>query len=79
MGGLEADLTIVDLDLPDGAGVDLIGELRGVAPDVPVVAITTSRDPERYARALQAGADEVLTTAVSGEEIIGAARRPSGG
>lgn len=74
---VEADLAFVDLDLPDTAdAAALIGELRGVG--VPVVAMTASRDQERHARALEAGACEVLTTAATSEEIVGAARRLGG-
>jgi DNA-binding NarL/FixJ family response regulator len=69
----KADLAIVNLDLPEGEGTELIEYLHGI--DVPVLAFTTDSSLERRARALQAGADELLSTASSVEEIIGTVKR----
>ena len=62
---------IVDLDLPDGDGIELLEQLRGL----PVLALTTNRALERRDRALDAGADEVLAVSESAEEIADAVRR----
>jgi DNA-binding NarL/FixJ family response regulator len=72
LGG-EVDLAIVDLDLPEGDATELIESLREL--EVPVVAFTADPSPQRRARALEAGAKEVLSTASSGEEIIGVVKR----
>jgi DNA-binding NarL/FixJ family response regulator len=80
-GGLngDIDLAIVDLDVPDGDGTELIKELRAAQPDLPVLAFTVGRSVEVRARALQAGANQVLSTATSGEKIIRAAEVLVGG
>jgi DNA-binding NarL/FixJ family response regulator len=80
-GGLngDIDLAIVDLDMPDGDGTELIKELRAAQPDLPVLAFTVVRSVEVRARALQAGANQVLSTATPGEKIIGAAELLVGG
>jgi DNA-binding NarL/FixJ family response regulator len=57
---------VVDLDLPDGDGIELLERLRGL----PVVALVSDRSLERCPRALEAGADEVLHTMGSGEKIV---------
>ncbi len=57
---------IVDLDLPDGDGIELLERLRGL----PVVALVSGRSLEHRARVLEAGADEVLHTSGSGEKIV---------
>src|ERR671913_1020905 len=44
---------VVDLDLPDGDGIDLLERLRGL----PVVALVSDRSLERCVRALEAGGD----------------------
>jgi DNA-binding NarL/FixJ family response regulator len=62
---------IVDLDLPDGDGTELLGQLRGL----PVLALTGARNPKCYTQALEAGADEVLPVAGSAERIVGVVRR----
>lgn len=71
-------LTVVDLDLPVGGGLELLEELRQAAPGVPVLGITANRDRGLRARALEAGASEVLVLSASGEEIVAAARRLGG-
>jgi DNA-binding NarL/FixJ family response regulator len=80
-GGLngDIDLAIVDLDVPDGDGTELIKELRAAQPDLPVLAFTVGRSVEVRARALQAGANQVLSTATPGEKIIRAAELLVGG
>jgi two-component system response regulator DevR len=71
----EPDLAVVDLELPNDAGFGLIGEIHEAYPRTPVLALTTSRDLERTARAREAGAEEVLTMTASGEEILEEVRR----
>ena len=75
----EIDLAIVDLDMPDGDVTELIKELRAAQPDLPVLAFTVGRSVELRARALQAGANQVLSTATPGEKIIRAAELLVGG
>jgi CheY-like chemotaxis protein len=64
-------LAIVDLDLPDEDGSELIGELRRTG--IPVLALTESRDPKRSAWV--SGSGEVMTTAASCDEILAVVRR----
>ena len=65
------DLAIIELDLPDGDGSELIERLHQSEPHVPIVAFTAERSLARYARALEAGADEVLAKMTPVEQIIG--------
>jgi DNA-binding NarL/FixJ family response regulator len=78
LGG-RIDLAIVDLDMPNGDATELIKELRGAGPDVPVLAFTVGLDSPLGAQALRAGADQVLSTATSGEKIVRAAQLLIGG
>ena len=71
--GLQVDLAVVDLDLPEGDPTELIDDLREL--DIPVLAFTSSVSLERRASALEAGAGEVLTTAISGEKILDTAKQ----
>ncbi len=66
------DVAIIDLNLPDGDGSELIEQLRKTQPDVPVLALTADRSLAWQARALEAGADEVLAKATPVEQIIDA-------
>jgi DNA-binding NarL/FixJ family response regulator len=67
------DLAIIDIDLPNGEGAQMIKELREV--DIPVLALTFCQNRQGRARAVRAGAAEVLSAAASGEEIVRAAKR----
>jgi DNA-binding NarL/FixJ family response regulator len=71
----DIDLAIVDLDLTNGDGISLIENLREASPDVPVLALTSARSLEQRARALRAGANEVITMDSSSDQIIDAAKR----
>ena len=63
---------LVDLDLPDGGGTEVIRVLREANPHAPILALTMSRDRARCDAALQAGADEVLDASSSLEELMDA-------
>ncbi len=71
----EIDLLIVDLDLTAGDAIGLIENIREARTDLPVLALTTSRSPERRALVLRAGASEVLSTASASEKIVGTVNR----
>jgi DNA-binding NarL/FixJ family response regulator len=76
----EVCLAIVGIDLPNGDdAIELIEELREGEPDCPVLALATARSSRRRTRALQAGAEEVLTVGEPIgepiEELTGAVRR----
>ena len=70
-----ADFAIIDLDLPDGDGRELVERLHQTEPDVPILAFTAERSLVRRARALDAGADEVLAKMTPAEQILGAAEQ----
>jgi two-component system, NarL family, response regulator DevR len=72
LGGV--DLAIVDLDLPDGDGTDLIGPLRAVSPRAMVLVLTASSDREAYAKAVEAGAAGVLHKTVRIQQVVDGAR-----
>ena len=61
---------IVDLDLPDGEGNELLEELDGI----PVLALIKGRSLQRRAEAMGLGAEEVLRTG-SVEKIAAAVER----
>jgi DNA-binding NarL/FixJ family response regulator len=73
------DLAVVDLDLPDGDGSALIGELRAANPSGMVLVLTASLDRADHARAVEAGAAGVLHKSADVDEIMDAARRLAAG
>jgi DNA-binding NarL/FixJ family response regulator len=54
--GPPPDLILLDLDLPDVEGLEGLLRLRAVAPEVPVLVVTSMTDPRLVEAALAAGA-----------------------
>ncbi len=71
----EADVALVDLDLPDGDGVDFIVDLVATNPQSTALVLTGSVCPSHHARALAAGAAAVLRKSVTIDDVIHAVRR----
>jgi DNA-binding NarL/FixJ family response regulator len=81
-GGDVPDVAIVDMNLPDGEGTSLIGDLRtsGFARgSASVLILTAIEDPARLAPAVEAGAAGILHKSAGTREIIDAARRLAAG
>jgi DNA-binding NarL/FixJ family response regulator len=71
----EVCLAIIDIDLPNEDGIELIKELRELKPDCPALALTTARSMQKHIQTLQAEAEEVFTIGESIEELTDAVRR----
>ena len=69
------DFAVIDLDLPDGDGTELIGPLRATNPRCLVMVLTASADREAHAKAVEAGAAGVLHKSARVGEVVQAARR----
>ena len=71
-------MAVLDLMLPDGAGVDLVRELHQQRPELPVLVVTLARDEVVHDWVRSMGATEVLTKDASLEEIVAHIRRLGG-
>ena len=54
------DLLILDVNLPDGSGLELLAQLRG-SGDVPVILLTTNDMEMDIVTGLESGADDYIT------------------
>ena len=63
-------LVILDLGLPDTDGLDLLGEIRRQAPDVPVVVLSSRGDEAGKVEALDLGADDYVTKPFGMAELL---------
>lgn len=50
------DVVLVDLQMPDGTGIDVMKQLREVSPDSLAIVLTSFDDDDALAESLQAGA-----------------------
>jgi PAS domain S-box-containing protein len=73
------DVAIVDLELPDGDGADLVEELRGRADPIQTLILSAHADRASVARAVQKGAAAVLSKTTHLHEVVSAVRRVRAG
>ena len=65
---------ILNLTLPDAAGLDLQQRVAGERSDIPIILITAYGDVAMGVRAMKAGAVEFLNKPFSDEELLEAVR-----
>ena len=73
------DVVLVDLQLPDGTGIELMRELCDTVPDALPIVLTSFDDDEALAEALDAGARAYLIKTVHGAEISDVVRAVASG
>lgn len=72
------DLWLVDVNLPDGRGVDLLAQLRTRFPDTPALAHTADDSPALRTQLLAAGFDDVVVKPLTAGQLRQAAARALG-
>jgi DNA-binding NtrC family response regulator len=70
-GQTGADIVLLDMRLPDGSGLDLLGELSATGPDAPpVIVVTAFGDVENAVAAMKLGAADYLRKPIDLDELI---------
>ncbi|WDZ81675.1 response regulator (plasmid) [Ensifer adhaerens] len=54
-------LILSDVNMPGMSGLELVPKARSIRPDVPVIVITAYGDPDTKRRAIECGAEALLT------------------
>jgi DNA-binding NtrC family response regulator len=78
----EPALAIVDLVLPDGDGIELLGQLRASWPALPALVVTAYVEPRSIVEAMRRGAHDYLGKPLDPDVLLSAcraalARRPA--
>ncbi len=79
MALVRPELLLVDLQLPDGTGLDVISAARTELPEARSVVLTSFGDDDAVAAALEAGAHAFVLKSVRGDEIVHAVRTVAAG
>jgi DNA-binding NarL/FixJ family response regulator len=73
------DVAILDVQLPDGSGVEVCREVRSAHPEIQCLMLTSFADDEALFEAIVAGAAGYLLKQVRGTDIVDAVRRVADG
>jgi DNA-binding NarL/FixJ family response regulator len=73
------DVLVLDINMPDGSGVDVARELHRVAPDVAILMLTMYDDEALVFAALRAGAMGYVLKGADPEEVVRAIQAVASG
>jgi two-component system, NarL family, nitrate/nitrite response regulator NarL len=76
---VSADIVLIEVQLPDGDGFDLITLIRQASPETRIVILTTTLDDTTILRALHHEVDGYLTKACSLDELLSTLRAVANG
>jgi CheY-like chemotaxis protein len=68
---IEPDLMVIlsDINMPEMDGLSLLGEIKGLFPELPVMMVTAYGDDDRRRKASELGAFEFLTKPVDFDHL----------
>lgn len=69
------DVTVVDIHLGDGTGIDYVRQVRSRRPQAGLVVLTMNDGDEHLFAALEAGASAFVLKGAPSEDVVGAARQ----
>ena len=75
----EPDLVVLDLDLPDGSGIDVCRQVQTVSPNSRVLILTAFADERALVAARQAGARGFVLKRVHDFDLVAVIRRVASG
>jgi DNA-binding NarL/FixJ family response regulator len=78
-GAVRPDVVVLDLQLPDKSGVEVITGLLGGAPGVKILMLSASGEHQDVLEAVKAGAAGYLVKSAGREEFLDAVRRTAAG
>ncbi len=73
------DVAVIDVNLPDGDGIEVCREVRAARPEVACLILTSYADDEAVAQAVQAGAAGYVLKQVHGSDLARCIRKAAAG
>ena len=70
LAALPPEAVVLDVMLPDGSGLELLKQLRGEYPDLPVLMLSARGEPLDRILGLELGADDYLAKPCHMEELL---------
>jgi len=75
----DCDLIILDINLPDRNGMDILKDVKAIKPDISILMLSILPEEQFAVRALRAGASGYITKDGVAEELVIAIRRIANG
>jgi two-component system response regulator DevR len=72
---LNPEILIVDINLPDGSGLELVSWVRNISKKIPIVVLTFNDADQYLLAAMKAGASAYVNKAAPLSEFVSAVRR----
>ncbi len=79
MPGLQPDVALLDVRLPDGDGVSVCREIRSTLPGTGCLMLTSNGDDQALLSAIMAGAAGYVLTQTGGSDLVNAVRMVAAG
>lgn len=76
---LKPDVILMDIGLPDMSGIEATRKIKGLWPDLAIVALTIHEDEEYFFKMLEAGVSGYVPKRAAPEELITAIRVAASG
>jgi len=76
---IDADVLVLDLSMPGGSGIELIGQIRAASPQLRVLVSSMHAQRHLAAQAFRAGASGYLTKDCASTELVDALREVAQG
>ncbi|MBI4333785.1 MAG: response regulator transcription factor [Chloroflexi bacterium] len=73
------DVVLLDISMPGGGGLDILGKLKSLKPRLPVLVLSMHPEEQYAVRALKLGAAGYLTKESAPDELVAAIRKVSTG
>ncbi len=73
------DVLVLDLDLPDRSGLEVMRDVKLVQENLPILFLTVASEDQFAIRALRAGAAGYMTKKTAPQELVEAIRKVVGG
>jgi DNA-binding NarL/FixJ family response regulator len=69
------DVAVIDISMPGLDGLEVVDQLRGHCPDLPILILTMHEEGQYVVRAIQAGAMGYMTKQSAPEQLLKAIRK----
>jgi len=69
------DVAVIDISMPGLDGLEVVSQLRGYCPDLPILILTMHEEGQYVVRAIQAGAMGYMTKQSAPEQLLKAIRK----